>query len=163
MNKAIRASVWAAVVAGVVTGMLALPPVAKAAGSERGTATEAKAMLQKAIDHIKDVGREQAFKDFTAKKAPFLDRDLYVFCMGADHVITANGGLPFLVGTPADNMKAADGTSLGQAFADAGAGKNGATVHWQSIDPLTGKSAAKTGFVQKAGDDVCCVGVYDAK
>ncbi len=50
------------------------------AASERGTPAEAKAMLQKAVAHYKSVGRQRALADFTGKKAPFADRDLYVAC-----------------------------------------------------------------------------------
>src|SRR5262249_50633554 len=53
---------------------------ATATKGERGTPAEAKAMLEKAVEHYKSVGRTQAFADFNAKKAPFFDRDLYVFC-----------------------------------------------------------------------------------
>src|SRR5690349_22121372 len=44
----------------------------------KGTAAEATAMVEKAIAHIKKVGRDQAFADFSSKKAPWVDRDLYV-------------------------------------------------------------------------------------
>ena len=59
--------------------------------AERGTPAEAKAMLQKAVAHYKEVGRKQALADFNAKKPPFGDRDLYVFCIGPDLTIVANG------------------------------------------------------------------------
>jgi len=62
--------------------------------ADRGTPAEAKAMLQKAVAHYKAVGRKQALADFTAKKAPFGDRDLYVVCIGPEHTITANGRFP---------------------------------------------------------------------
>ena len=52
--------------------------------ADRGTPAEAKAMLQKAVAHYKEVGRKQALADFNAKKAPFGDRDLYVVCIGPD-------------------------------------------------------------------------------
>jgi hypothetical protein len=58
------------------------------------------------------VGRKQALADFTGKKAPFADRDLYVFCIGPDRVIAANGGYPSFVGMSADVLKDADGRFL---------------------------------------------------
>src|SRR5689334_15596088 len=62
--------------------------------SERGTPDEAKAMLPKALDHYNAVGREKALADFNGGVAPYFDRDLYVVCMDADQVETANGGFP---------------------------------------------------------------------
>ena len=41
----------------------------------RGTSAEAEAMLAKAIAHYETAGRAQALADFTARKAPFADRD----------------------------------------------------------------------------------------
>src|SRR5262249_4737587 len=100
---------------------LALPFGVSAA--ERGTPGEARAMLAKAVAHYKSVGRKQALADFNSKKAPFSDRDLYVFCVGPDHVTVANGGFPSYVGTSVDALKDADGKDLGKALLDA-AGKN---------------------------------------
>jgi len=42
----------------------------------------AKAMLDKAVIYYKANGREKALADFTRKRPPFADRDLYVFCIG---------------------------------------------------------------------------------
>ena len=58
---------------------------------------EAKAMLQKAGGALPGgSGPKQALADFSApKKAPFADRDLYVFCVGANSsTLTANGAFP---------------------------------------------------------------------
>src|SRR5215472_5729527 len=96
---------------------------------ERGTPDEAKAMLQQAIAHYKDVGRQQALADFNAKKPPFGDRDLYVACIGPDHVLAANGGYPTLVGTSADGWKDADGQSLGKASYEAVASGGSGSIH----------------------------------
>src|SRR5262249_24183677 len=82
--------------------------------ADRGSPAEAKAMLQKVVAHYKSVGRKQALEDFTAKKPPFGDRDLYVVCLGANHLITANGGFPQYVGFSADAWKDADGKSVGK-------------------------------------------------
>lgn len=57
------------------------------AAVERGTPTEARAMLDNAIAHYKAVGRTQALADFNKKAAPFSDRDLYVVCLAPDHTI----------------------------------------------------------------------------
>ena len=42
--------------------------------SGRGTSEEAKAMLQKAVEHYGQVGRTQALADFNKMKSPFGDR-----------------------------------------------------------------------------------------
>ena len=134
-------------------------PVTK---SERGTPAEAKAMLRQAIDHYNSAGRQQALADFTAKKPPFGDRDLYVACIGADHTIIANGGFPSYVGLSVDGWKDVNGNSVGRAAWDA-AKRGEESISYQWINPVTHKMEPKVFFVQKVGDDVCGVGAYNPK
>lgn len=126
----------------------------------RGTPAEAKAMLQQAVAHYNSVGRKQALADFTAKKSPFADRDLYVACIDSDHLETANGGYPKLVGTSADAQKDADGKPLGRTIWDV-ASKGEGSVEYRWYSPVSGKIERKIFFVQKVGDDACGVGAYN--
>jgi len=135
------------------------PAQSSPARTGRGTPAEAKAMLQLAIAHYNSVGRKQALADFTAKKSPFGDRDLYVACIGSDLIETANGGYPRLVGTSADAMKDADGKPLGKTIWDAAASKGSVEYRWNN--PVSGNVERKVLFVQKVGDDACGVGAYN--
>jgi len=148
-----------------IVGIVLVAVVALFAGpvlfaADRGTPAEAKAMLAKAVAHYKEVGRTQALADFNAKKAPFGDRDLYVFCLGPDHIEVANGGFPSLVGRSADTVKDADGKPVGKAIWDAGSkGEGSARYRW--YNPISTRMEPKIAFVQKVGDDVCGVGAYN--
>ncbi len=126
----------------------------------RGTPAEAKAMLEKAVAHYKGVGRKQALADFNAKKAPFSDRDLYVFCIGPDRSMVANGGYPSWVGQSVDVLKDANGKVLGKSLIDAAAPAGGGSVLYPHINPVSRKPEPKVSFVQKVGEDVCGVGAY---
>jgi cytochrome c len=152
MKRLILALVFAACVA---------VPASVSRAADRGTPDEAKAMLQKAVEHYNSVGRKQALADFNAKKAPFGDRDLYVACIGPDHVIVANGGFPTLVGAPLDMLKDADGKPVGKAMWDAASGGGVGSVRYQWTNPVSGKTEPKVSFVQKVGEDVCAVGAYE--
>jgi cytochrome c len=129
--------------------------------SERGTPDEAKAMLQLAIQHYQSAGRDQALADFTAGISPFKDRDLYVACIGSNHVTTANGGFPNLVGVSVDSVLTTDGKPLGKASWDAASTStiNSVSYHW--TNPVTGQTEPKTLFFEKVGTDVCGVGAYN--
>jgi cytochrome c len=129
--------------------------------ADRGTPAEAKAMLQKAVAHYKAVGRKQVLADFTAKKAPFGDRDLYVVCIGPDHTITANGGFPQYVGVSADAVKDADGKSVGQQGRDIASSKGAGAVRYRWINPVTHKLEPKITYFAKAGKDACGVGAHN--
>ena len=139
---------------------LALALAMTVQASERGTLAEAKAMLEKAVAHYKAVGRQQALADFNTKKAPFSDRDLYVFCIGPDRSVVANGGFPNFVGQPVDVFKDANGKALGKSLIDAAASAAVGMVEYPHINPVSHKPELKVSFVQKVGEDVCGVGAY---
>jgi cytochrome c len=143
--------------------VVAMVLAAGAQAGDRGTPAEAKAMLAKAVAHYKAVGRKQALADFTGKKAPFGDRDLYVFCIGADRMMAANGGYPSFVGMPVDVLKDANGRLLGKALWEAGSRAGGGSVEYPHINPVSHKPEPKVSFVEKMGEDVCGVGAYNPK
>lgn len=138
----------------------ATPVAASTTKSDRGTPDEAKAMLVKAVEHYNSVGRDTAFVDFTAKKPPFFDRDLYVACVDKNNKIVANGGFPNLVGTSTDAWRDADGHPLGKATRDAfDRGDDSIKYRWNN--PINGKMEPKIFFFKKVGDDICGVGAYN--
>ena len=58
-----------------------------AMAQDHATKDEAKAMVTAALAHIKKVGNDQAFKDFTSDKATWTKKDLYVFTMDLKGVV----------------------------------------------------------------------------
>jgi cytochrome c len=126
------------------------PP--SAAASEHGTPDEAMAMLQKAIAHYTSVGRKQALADFTGRVTPFFDRDLYVACVDAHLIISANGGFPNLVGSAVE--------PLSRAAWDAASRNKIGSIDYAYTDPVTKTTEPKTFYYEKVGTDVCGVGVY---
>ncbi len=128
---------------------------------ERGTADEAKALLQKAVEHYKQVGRKQALEDFTGKKSPWVDRDLYVACGDTKNIIVANGAFPNLVGTSSNFAKDVNGKPLGDSMWQAAAKGGIQTVEYRWYNPVSGKMERKVAFVEKVDADIrCSVGNY---
>lgn len=123
-----------------------------AASANHGTTDEAKAMLQKAVEHYNSVGRTQALADFNNRVTPFFDRDLYVACIDSNLHQSANGGFPSLVGSAVE--------PLSRAAWDAAAINTISSIDYQWIDPATGVSEPKTFYYEKVGNDVCGVGAY---
>ena len=130
--------------------LFATGSITSLSAADRGTPSEAQAMLQKAVAHYKAVGRKQALADFTTKKALFGDRDLYVVCIGPDHTVTANGGFPQYVGVSADAVKDADGKSVGQQGRDIASSKGAGAVRYRWINPVTHKLEPKITYFAKA-------------
>lgn len=126
----------------------------------RGTPAEAEAMLAKAIAHYQQVGRTQALADFTAKKAPFADRDLYVFCVGPDRTVTAHGADPKQIGTKVDDLKDVDGKAFGAEVLAAGNKPGGGSVEYRWMNPVSRQVEPKVSVVRKVGTEICGVGAY---
>jgi signal transduction histidine kinase len=142
--------------------LLTLVLIGVAAAATRGTPQEAKAMLAKAVAHYKSVGRAQAMRDFNAGKAPFRDRDLYVFCIAPDALTVANGGFPQYVGTSVNTLKDAEGKPLGKRLMESVATGNG-SVEYMWLNPVTKKTEWKVSYTARVGTDVCGVGAYEAR
>ena len=133
-----------------------------AVAAERGTPDEAQAMLQAAAAHYQAVGRQRALADFSAGKAPFRHRDLYVVCVSGDYRIAAHGAMPHVVGRSLDVLQDAEGKPLGPAFYDsaAKAAKGEGSLRYRMTNPSTGQAEQKVTFTRKLGSDVCGVGTY---
>ena len=132
------------------------------AAGDRGTLAEARAMLQKAVAHYTAAGRTQALADFSGKKAPFVDRDLYVVCVGPGGIVTAHGASAAYVGQSADLLKDAENKPVGTTIWTTGSSKGSGSVEYPMINPVTKKVERKTTLFQKVGEDVCAVGAYGA-
>lgn len=118
-------------------------------------------MLDRAIDHYQAVGRQQALASFNARKAPFADRDLYVFCLAKDHETIANGGFPALVGASADMLRDADGKPLAAQMWEAASAGGKGSVEYRWFNPVTRQVEPKISYVRLAGEELCGVGAYN--
>ena len=128
--------------------------------SKLGTPAEARAMLDLAVAHYEKVGRDKALADFTAKKAPFADRDLYVFCYGPDRTVSSHGADPTFIGRRIDELRDVDGKAFATKIWDVGSKPGGGTVEYKWPNPVTGEIESKVSHVRKVGEDVCGVGAY---
>jgi cytochrome c len=131
-----------------------------APSGDRGTTAEAEAMLARAIAHYEQVGRDQALADFTAKQPAFADRDLYVFCYGANRTIVGHGVDPALVGANFDDLRDVDGKAFGTEIWNVGRRPSGGTVEYRWMNPVSRQVEPKVSTVRSAGEDVSGVGVY---
>lgn len=134
------------VVAGAVTAVAA----------EYGTASEAKAMLEKAATAVK-ADKAKALDMFAKGEGGFKDRDLYPFCGGPDGNFTAH---PSLTGKSLKNLKDKAGKPLGEEiYRVAQEGKIG-EVNYKWPRPGQTEAVDKVTFVTKVDDQVCAVGYY---
>jgi cytochrome c len=153
MNRSLFVSAFAA---------LALLFGAGAAGAQTsGTATEAKAMLEKAVGALKanEGSAIAAFNDKSNKE--YHDRDLYVFCYDMTNGNFTAHPNPALMGTDVRALKVKD-DPLGQRIFDTikGGGANVGTVDYSFPKPGTTDPVPKQSFVTMVGNQGCGVGYY---
>jgi signal transduction histidine kinase len=130
------------------------------AAGEGGTADEAKAMLEQAVDAV-EKDEAAALAAFTAGTDGFRDRDLYVACSSAvDGTVTAHGANPTLVGQSIYETTDATGKKFGEEFH--AVAREGEFNIVEYVWPRPGETdpVPKATYVTKVRDQVCIVGYY---
>lgn len=145
-------------VAAAMFGLLSV----NASAQEFGTRDEAKAMVDAAVEHVKKVGSDQAFKDFTNKEnKAWQKKDLYVFAYTSAGVNVAHGANDKLVGKNLIELKDPNGKLLIQELRDT-AKKGGGWVEYDWPHPQTKKIESKISYTRMMTnfDGFVGVGVY---
>lgn len=132
-----------------------------ALAQERGTKDEAKTMVDAAFEHIKKVGADKAYQDFTHDKGAWTRKDLYVMAYDGKGVALAHGANEKLVGKDMSAVKDASGAPVVPSL-QAMANKGGGWYDYDWPDPLTKKIAQKSTYARKlpSGDGFIGVGIY---
>lgn len=126
--------------------------------AERGTAEEARALCARAIEAYKTEG-DAVFQRITAPGQDFVDRDLYVFVIGPDHKLVANGSTSRYLGTYFPPLKDAAGNPYGQDMIET-ASKGGGWVEYEYADPSTGEILPKSTWVMPHDGYIFACGYY---
>jgi signal transduction histidine kinase len=132
-----------------------LPAVASA-----GTAEQAQAFAERAAAHVKDVGKDRAFADFSKPDGGYVDGELYVFCQAEDGVILAHGGNPALVGKNFLNVKDPDGKLPNAEMNKLGLTQGAGWYDFRWPNPATKQIQQKSAYVIKIDDHTICGSGY---
>jgi cytochrome c len=132
--------------------------LAGAAPGERGTPEEAQALLERAVALVESEGEERALAVFNDRKGPFVDRDLYVFCMGPEYKITAHIDLG-MRGVDVATLKDPDGKEIGREMIEI-AKRGGGSIEYRWVNPVSKDVEPKVSFLMPAGRQTCGVGAY---
>ena len=149
----------------VIGGLGAMAVMFSGMAFAQGTATEAKAMLDKASASVK-ADKAKTLDTINKGEGGFLDRDLYVFCFNSgDGKLVATGSTSpasrKLIGQDARTLKDATGKMFGQELYDAA--KEGQITEVSYMFPKPGADTtpvAKISLVTMVGDLGCGVGYY---
>lgn len=152
--------------AAVVTVLFAAATLAVFAADSVDTAKKkAMALIDKGFAHIKKAGKEQAFKDFTAKNGGFVDGEYYIFVVDFKGLTLAHGGNAALVGQSMFALKDADGKLFIQEFIKTAREKGSGWVDYKWSNPTTKMVEPKSTYVRKmeGADFFLGCGIYLAK
>jgi cytochrome c len=145
--------------AALVAAFVAAPAMAQ--DKSKGTAAEAQAMVQKAIAHIKKVGREKAFADFDNKKGPFTDRDLYVVVYDMKGKVLAHGANEKMIGKDVIELRDNDGKYFVKERVEMMAKPD--AKGWQDykfMNPVTRAIEPKSMYMRRFEDVIVGCGIY---
>ena len=144
-----------------MSGLISLGVMSTSVAQDRGTRDEAKGLTDQAINHIKKVGPEKAYKDFTTDKATWTKKDLYIMVFDSKGYSLAHGANEKLVGKDMIGLKDANGVLITKGLI-AVAEKGGGWFDYDWPDPVSKKVMAKSTYVAPlpAGGGLLGVGVY---
>ena len=126
----------------------------------RGTAGEAKAMVEKAASFMRAFGSERALAEFNKNPGRFTDRDLYIFVSDMNGTILAHGANKTLIGRNIIELKDIDGKYFIKQMLLIARTKGSGWVDYKWNNPSTNKIETKSTFLQRVGSYLICCGVY---
>ena len=135
---------------------------AAAQDKSKGTDKEAIAMVDKAVAHIKKVGREKAFADFNNKSGPFTDRDLYVVVYDMKGKVLSHGANDKMIGRDVIDLRDTDGKYFVKERVEM-MSKGPAAKGWQDykfMNPVSRQIEPKSMFIQRFEDIIVGCGIY---
>jgi hypothetical protein len=97
---------------------------------------------------------------FTAGAPDFKDRDLYVFCVTPNGVVTANGGHPDHIGLDTHEEIDSQGKNIGEAILAAAEPGEIKIATYMYPRPGSSEPALKSALISQVEDQVCGVGYY---
>ena len=118
-----------------------------------GTTDEAYALVQRAMQHLRDVGWDEASDDFHDPKGAFVDRDLYIFALDRQGRYQVMGANRAKVGTDVRDAPGVNGDAL---IRDAWtrAEQGGGWVEYSIVNPVNGDVRGKSSYVMPYTDDL---------
>jgi len=129
---------------------------------DRGSREEAKALVNAAVAHVKEVGADKAFDDFTKDKATWTKKDLYIVAHDISGSVKAHGANEKMVGKNIINLKDPTGKELVKECTAVAVNSGEGWCDYQWIHPQTKKMDDKSSFIKRVPgtDFLVLVGVY---
>ena len=150
-----------ALLAPTLPGMAADVATAPLGAIERGQTRRASELLALAVEHYKKHGPEKSFADFNDTKGAFVNGAYYVFAVGLDGYMHANGGSPLgLAGKSAIDLRDAAGKPLIRDLLEQAKTSPAGRIEYHWRNPVSNRVESKVSSYQVVGRHILCVGYY---
>lgn len=137
------------------------PVSAKPGSVERSKVSRASELLTAAVNYLKRNGPEKAFTAFNDPKGSFVYGPYYVYVVGADGFLHANGGTQFsLAGHNVLELRDAGGKPMFRDLLMAAAQSPTGAVEYRWLNPEDNHIELKTSLYSKVDGFVVSVGYY---
>jgi cytochrome c len=113
------------------------------------TPADAKAMVEKAYDFLKENDKDVAFAEISNPQGQFAKGGLYVFVLDFKGVMLADGGNPGFIGMNLMGLKDTKGKYFVREMIETAKKKGAGWVDYMWLNPITRKIQPKTSYVKK--------------
>lgn len=145
----------------VLTAVLVALMVSGAAWAvSKGTAREARAMVDKAVAYYKANGQARAFAEFNNPSGKFVDRDLYIWVGTMRAKVLAHGANAKLIGKELYSLKDTDGKQFMKEIVVTAREKGSGWVDYKWTNPVSKKIEQKSVYLEKVGNLIFVCGFY---
>jgi cytochrome c len=121
---------------------------------------EVQALVERAAEHIRAHGRQQAFDDFNRPDGGFVDGELYIFCFDDEGIERANGGNPKFVGKNLSKARDAGGKLTYIDMWHIGQTNGQGWYEYTWPNPVKGRIQQKVAYVLRIDDQTVCASGY---
>lgn len=144
---------------------LAATPTDSSAGTpgaiERAEAKASAALLADAVGYLRKHGPDKSFNAFNDRKGAFVHGARYVYVVGSDGIMYANGGAPdVLVGVDVRDLHDEAGKPFMRELLDKARNGDAGVVEYRWLNRANNHIENKTVSFRKVGKYIVCVGYY---
>ncbi len=127
---------------------------------DRGTADEARAMLDRAVAFYKANGPEKAIVAFNDPDGSFVNKDLYIFAVDMNGKVVAHGAKAGLIGQGMSEIRDADQKNFIAEMVTVARSKGAGTVNYWWENPQFQVVEEKCSYIEKVDEVVLGCGYY---
>lgn len=146
----------------VAVAVLSLAFASQARAQDRATTKEAEAMVHKAVEYIRQHGKEKAFEVFNDSKGAFTYHDLYIFVYGLDGTVLSTGSPTFKVNIGKNHLEKqdADGRYYVKERVKIAKEQGKGWQEFKFNNPATGKVETKVAYLEVVDGLIVGCGAY---